>query len=154
MFLFVCVCVCVCVCVFQDMVSLCSPVYPGTHSVDWTNLELTEIHLPLLLDASFFFLNNKDHSKFFPCVYMCKRHKHTHTHTCTHTNTSDGPCSCVNVEAQRRNRVQSYLSWPYALGGRFGLCPISLYGLGTQQPANSPVSLTIRSSWINTQPIK
>jgi hypothetical protein len=32
--------VCLFVCFFQDRVSLCSPGYPGTHSVDQAGLEL------------------------------------------------------------------------------------------------------------------
>ena len=33
------------------MVSLCSPGFPGTHYVDQTGLELTELYLPLPLSA-------------------------------------------------------------------------------------------------------
>ena len=34
--------------VFRDRISLCSPICPGTHSVDQSHLRLTEIQLPLL----------------------------------------------------------------------------------------------------------
>jgi hypothetical protein len=37
--------------VFQDWVSLCSFGCPGTHSIDQAGFELTEIHLPLLLEC-------------------------------------------------------------------------------------------------------
>ena len=35
------------VCFFSDRVSLCSPGFPGTHSVDQVGLELVELILPL-----------------------------------------------------------------------------------------------------------
>ena len=45
----------ICVFVFGDRVSLCnSSGSPGTHFVDQTGFKLTEVHLPLPLDAQKF----------------------------------------------------------------------------------------------------